>query len=224
MAALTTEQLCCLLKCLVANDTAAALGALPADKLPGEIALVGNGDGAETTAAGRIRISYCYISNSDPQSMPGEHWIAFYFNHHTSMLEYFDSFGMPLIEYTDIYATLSSHNLIRMCVPANRVGILQSPSSTVCGHYCVMFLYWRARHSHASIDEFSSHAMQFGVMSATQRDKQIVQQLRALARQVDCCNHVDMLNDGSSSSNSNSNDACSQACVCNSDRRQRCPR
>ena len=185
MAATSTEQLTCMLQSLVAREGVSALGVFPADQVP---------------TIDRA-MHCCFILNTEPRGLPGEHWLAFFYNHHTNMLEYFDSYGMSLDAYSDVYQSLHSHGLTQVCTPANSIGSLQSGVSLVCGHYCIAFLYWRANNiaatpTHFSISLATTHHI------AVQRDKYIVKVVRDLLHRGNCC--VDMLE----------RSECSQSCTC----------
>lgn len=75
------------------------------------------------------------VVNTDPASKPGQHWIAIYIDKNGSGV-YFDSYGeQPTSRH-------HRHRLRQLCkrVEYNRKR-LQSLDSTVCGEYCIMFIY-----------------------------------------------------------------------------------
>jgi hypothetical protein len=185
MAATSTEQLACMLQSLVARDGVNALGAFPADQVP-DI---------------DRDVHCCFILNTDPHNLPGAHWLAFFYNHYTSRLEYFDSYGMDLSMYADVYDALRSRGLTALCTAANSLGSLQSDSSFVCGHYCIAFLYWRSKCTFAPATHFSI-SLARAQRTAIQRDKYIVSVVHNLLRRGNCC--IDML----------SRTECSQSCSC----------
>ena len=185
MAATSTEQLACMLQSLVAREGVSALGVFPADQVP---------------AIDRA-MHCCFILNTEPRGLPGEHWLAFFYNHYADTLEYFDSYGMGLETYDVVYEALRSRGLIALCTPANSVGCLQSDVSFVCGHYCIAFLYWRAKNISAPPTHFSI-SLAKAHYTAIQRDKYIVKIVRDLLRRGNCC--VDML----------TRSDCSQSCTC----------
>ena len=88
----------------------------------------------------RERRPWCLILNSDPKDQPGTHWLAFYAAI-AGPIELFDSFGFSPINYS-----LDSLNLLHLGYP------LQSPSTSVCGHYCIVYIYLRFRN--ISLSEF----------------------------------------------------------------------
>ena len=185
MAATSTEQLACMLQSLVAREGVSALGVFPADQIP---------DIDRT-------MHCCFILNTESRGLPGEHWLAFFFNHYADMLEYFDSYGMALETYADVHKSLCAHGLASLCTPANIMGSLQSDVSLVCGHYCIAFLCWRANNTSAPLAHFSvSLARRYHI--AIQRDKHVVKIVRDLLRRGNCC--IDMLERSD----------CSQSCTC----------
>ena len=81
----------------------------------------------------------CFISNLDKEKEPGSHWVAVFIDQDKNG-EYFDSYGrMP------------GKRKIREFLDQNCVSwtwndkCLQSPYSSVCGHYCMFFLFYRVR-------------------------------------------------------------------------------
>ena len=79
---------------------------------------------------------YALIINTDNHDRPGVHWVAVYLNKNGHAI-FFDSYGMP---------PSVSHHHQRIRKNSTRFGWntkrLQSFNSTVCGQYCVMFLYF----------------------------------------------------------------------------------
>jgi hypothetical protein len=79
------------------------------------------------------------VANTDVQTLPGSHWVAFHIDS-SGHCEFFDSFGnQPII---------SEHRrfLVQTCKSWSHNNMpLQGFTSTVCGHYCVMFLAYKAR-------------------------------------------------------------------------------
>ena len=74
------------------------------------------------------------IVNTDPHSLPGQHWIAIYFANRENV-EYFDSSGnLPkirsIVEFMNKNANILYYNSIK----------LQSDFSVTCGGYCIYFL------------------------------------------------------------------------------------
>jgi hypothetical protein len=174
MAATSTEQLSSMLQSLVACEGVRALGVFPADQV---------------TAIDRTS-HCCFILNAEARGWPGEHWLAFFYNHHTNALEYFDSYGMPLATFDVVHATLHSCGLIVLYTPVNNIRCLQSGISFVCGHYCIAFLCWRTRNIHPTPTHFSIW-LTGTYNSAADRDKYIVKLVRDLVYRGNCC--TDML-------------------------------
>ena len=78
-----------------------------------------------------------YVVNTDPSTLPGEHWVAIYLPLHGPG-EYFDSFGQPPINREIV-------NFLDKNSPSgwiyNTVQIQEAVStSTVCGNYTILFL------------------------------------------------------------------------------------
>jgi hypothetical protein len=138
MAALSTHELTELLTQFVARPGhMAVIGVFPADRLPSvqdlRVGVQGFG-------------KCCFIANTDPVALPGQHWVAFVatlsgVELSTVDLEYFDSYGLPLAFYAHLHmACLRKRYLIRR---SNNL-MLQHMDSAVCGHYCVLLTYLRA--------------------------------------------------------------------------------
>ena len=74
-----------------------------------------------------------YVFNLDPSYLPGSHWVAVYSNR--KGIEYFDSYGLP--PSTDrirrLLGSRCKYNTKR----------LQSFYTTVCGQYCLYFIWKR---------------------------------------------------------------------------------
>lgn len=103
---------------------------------------------AADTLPSALKLPALFIANTDVQSLPGSHWVAFHIDSGRHC-EFFDSFGgQPIIpEHMRFLAQTCkswSHNNMS----------LQGFTSTVCGHYCVMFLAYKARG--LSMDSFLS--------------------------------------------------------------------
>ena len=70
--------------------------------------------------------------NTDPMELPGTNWIAIYFNEQMKG-EFFDSYGKHPIHYNKY--DFMNRNAAEW----------ESAFSSVCGQYCVYFLYHRCR-------------------------------------------------------------------------------
>lgn len=78
------------------------------------------------------------IVNTDDRNKPGMHWIAIFIDR-LGNGEFFDSYGLP--------PWVDSHiSFMKRCKRwrYNRIA-LQSLTSSVCGHYCMLFLDARSR-------------------------------------------------------------------------------
>ena len=73
--------------------------------------------------------------------VPGTHWIAIYFNEQTKG-EFFDSSGKHPIYYNKYFLDFMNRTAVEW--EHNKIQ-LQSAFSTVCGQYCIYFLYHRCR-------------------------------------------------------------------------------
>ena len=78
-----------------------------------------------------------FVVNTDPMDLPGTHWIAIYFNEQMKG-EFFDSYGKQLIHYDKHFFDFMNRNTVEW--QHNKIQ-LQSAFSTVCGQYCIYFLY-----------------------------------------------------------------------------------
>ena len=91
-----------------------------------------------------------FIANTEPAARPGYHWVAFVvFANRPSIIYFFDSFGMPLSYYQDLYRTCVDRGYYSDTIIVTSVNsrALQGAKSTVCGHYCILYLYLCARMS-----------------------------------------------------------------------------
>ena len=75
---------------------------------------------------------WCLILYTDPKNQPGTHWLALYAPL-VGGIELFDSFGLS----PRIYSLDFLH-------PFYLSYSLQSPSTSVCGHYCIVYIYLRS--------------------------------------------------------------------------------
>ena len=89
----------------------------------------------------------CFVSNTDPQSKPGQHWVAFFVNQ-KGYTYYFDSYGIPPIK----------KNHLNFCEKStqgywtyNRQR-LQNFTSRNCGFHCVRFIIETCR----TLDPFTA--------------------------------------------------------------------
>ena len=104
-----------------------------------------------------------FIINSEPVSSHSGHWLAFYLLSPTR-LEFFDSLSQPLNHYPLVASYFSLFSSI-LC---NTTIALQSHKSSLCGEYCIAFLYLR------SIQRLSfSHIIQLLYKKAHSRDSYV---------------------------------------------------
>jgi hypothetical protein len=82
------------------------------------------------------------IANTQPSSMPGAHWVAFFINN-DKKCEYFDSYGFPPSLYPEFLQFLRANYKNPRNWTYNKVH-LQGLDSDVCGHYCLAFLMAKA--------------------------------------------------------------------------------
>jgi len=173
MAALHTEQLDYLLTHLVQRlgyvDT---LGVFPADLLP-----------SMATLCTRSR-DVCFIANTDPHNRPGSHWLAFYYRARYRILEYFDSYGLPLTMYAKLCSVLKSNTIVVKSVNSD---ILQALDSSACGYYCVLFLRLRAAY-HTDFDGAKEAVLVLKKLgsSGVARDKKLVNRVHKLMHEHSC--------------------------------------
>jgi hypothetical protein len=90
----------------------------------------------------------CFIMNTKPRSNRGEHWLAIYYNN-SGQGYFFDSYGMPPNFYKlDKYMQSTSKEGKYVYNPKRLQGV-----SNLCGLYCILFLYFKARNR---LDDFFS--------------------------------------------------------------------
>ena len=82
---------------------------------------------------------WCLIINTDPKNRPGTHWLALYAPL-AGGIELFDSFGLS----PKIYS-------LNGLDPFHLSFALQSPSTSACGHYCIVYIYL-CSHNHSYSD------------------------------------------------------------------------
>lgn len=78
------------------------------------------------------------ISNLDPDTSPGSHWVAIYVNT-DGVGEYFDTFGRKPNNY---HLTFLKRNTNRWTYNNK---LIQSVFSSFCGEYCLLYLYFKIR-------------------------------------------------------------------------------
>lgn len=76
------------------------------------------------------------VSNLDPDTQPGSHWVAIHIDEH-SVGQYFDSFGRPPAGLHKVF-------LRRNCRVWNyNTKRIQDDWTSVCGEYCLVYLYYK---------------------------------------------------------------------------------
>jgi hypothetical protein len=90
------------------------------------------------------------VVNLDPHDRPGTHWVVIYIDANRCRGEYFDSFGREPPESLRNYMNRNCRNWIH-----NRKQ-LQSIASKCCGHYCVMYCFYRGQKG-VDLNKFVSH-------------------------------------------------------------------
>jgi hypothetical protein len=118
-----------IIKCLKHLDVM-HYGVYPCDSLPYYI---------ETPAA--------IVVNSEPHTDPGLHWMAMFININRE-LDFFDSYGRPPGKQFTRFIRKNSR------IARFNTVCLQDLKSSVCGHYCAVFLYFKS--IGASLNEFIS--------------------------------------------------------------------
>ena len=81
------------------------------------------------------RCPSAYVANTDPSSLPGKHWVAFY-HLSPSHLEFFDSYGCN----PDDYHFPIPPTITKIDINSHQI---QSDNSSDCGQYCIFYLYQR---------------------------------------------------------------------------------
>lgn len=106
------------------------------------------------------------VSNTDPASKPGTHWIAMYVNKNGNT-EFFDSFGLQSALQQRFRSFLSDRS------PSGTTTLnakrLQADFSTTCGNYCCVYLYCRAKGK-----SFNYFLNKFGKSSFQSNDDKIL--------------------------------------------------
>src|SRR5215468_770108 len=97
----------------------------------------------------QILPSTAYVVNTMPHTDGGEHWVLFYLPPEDDIIEYFDSFGRA--PYPSDYQKFLRRNARHRYV-YNKYQ-LQSLGSSVCGLYCLCYLYCRLHHQ-MTMNEF----------------------------------------------------------------------
>ena len=97
-----------------------------------------------------------YICNTDPSDMPGQHWIAIALSEDGEG-EYFDSFGLPPLKQE--FSTFLNKEARQWTYNSE---CLQHPLSTVCGQYCVLYVfnYAKGRNLNYFLSKFDKNLLE----------------------------------------------------------------
>ena len=94
-----------------------------------------------------------FIVNCCPSDQPGLHWVAI-FKRSANVYEFFDSTGSRPDQYKDLQLPKSCKTILF------RPKRIQAIGSETCGHYCIFFVYCKARKkSFQSMDSFFSKSL-----------------------------------------------------------------
>ena len=80
-----------------------------------------------------------YIANTDPNYLPGTHWVAIY--SHEETCEIFDSLGNKPSTYGFNFSNLTN-NYQKYTYSTAKI---QNSKSTLCGVYCIFYCYLKSR-------------------------------------------------------------------------------
>jgi len=160
---MNTFSLECIISKYITPPHARFLGVFAADEV------------ADAVAAD-AEIATCFIANTDPAEKPGEHWIAFFYDHprcRPRCLYFFDSYGETATDYGFII-----HGSLIRSNPHH----LQGLNSKVCGEYCMLYLILRAHGvPHLAVCNW------FAALSPNSRDARIHAAAAMLASRVGNC-------------------------------------
>jgi hypothetical protein len=82
------------------------------------------------------------VVNFDPGNKPGSHWIGLYFDRNKNV-EYFDTYARPININKNIYKFIQTNG--KKSVKYLIGSSVQDDTSSVCGHYTILFLLCRAK-------------------------------------------------------------------------------
>jgi hypothetical protein len=102
--------------------------------------------------------SFCVIVNSERSTNAGRHWLAFIKRKGNTVLEFFDSFGLPILFYGPYFTSFVKRN--GGCCRTN-LNQIQFDSSNVCGNYCLYMINQRMRNKsfNSVINQFSTNKL-----------------------------------------------------------------
>ena len=81
-------------------------------------------------------------ANLDESNMEGSHWVGMYIARKGAELEFFDSYGIDINKFIHHFINFVNMNNLRV---VQNLQTLQGPKSLVCGHYVIMYMYFRIR-------------------------------------------------------------------------------
>lgn len=112
------------------------------------------------------------IANTSLASQPGDHWTSFYFKANSNRAEFFDSFGRRPTQHQ--FKTFLKHNCKSFIYNSKRI---QSDFSSVCGHYSLIFLFFRC--NNYSMTKFLSR---FNIHNREANDNKILRMYGKLSK------------------------------------------
>ena len=124
-------------------------------------------------------ISYpcCLVANTDKSDSPGEHWVCLFIDE-SGEGDWFDSYGFG----PEFYSSTFQRFMAKHCRLYQFSTVqLQDVSTTVCGPYCIYFLYCRARGM--SYDEILAQFTQNHIQNDKMVTKFIKHQLKSLPKE-----------------------------------------
>lgn len=83
---------------------------------------------------------FAIVVNSDRAELPGQHWLAIYKDKNSRVMEFFDSFAIPIEFYDNNFVKFLRERFAS--VKCSNLQ-LQSLESECCGQFCLYFLYYR---------------------------------------------------------------------------------
>ena len=133
------DEINCLAERMLKGTTTRWLGVYARDELPSEKELL-----KQAQAKFGLPLPFALVFNNQPASEPGQHWLAIFGMAAAAAggggglhIEFFDCYALPPAAY-------SLHTDFKRIAHFSQRP-LQSPSSALCGHYCLYFLFARSR-------------------------------------------------------------------------------
>lgn len=113
------------------------------------------------------------ISNTAPSSHSGKHWVGFYFTP-GHKAEFFDSFGRPPNQKQ--FKQFLENNSTSFVYNNKRI---QGNFSSVCGNFCILFLYFRCQHK-----SMSTFLKNFNVHTPEKNDLKVLRMYSKLSEKL----------------------------------------